>query len=239
MQSRFLTLIFSFFLSMYLCAGPLFSVPLKRTSAPISIETYQRENAIPLLPLLNSWEEREFSHYPYLYSPDDEQLIHPSDIFLINSKEAFLAIAKRKGEIVGLVSFIPCDAPILSTKYFFDVALFDAMKGIGFDYSQMLYVDIFLTAPECHNDPAVVDALYSVVKSYAQEKKRSRLCFIRAVSDVDHPLSKEPLYYIEPWDQVILGCKGTGIRFESAWPTDLETEVKTISHTLEFFVKDL
>src|SRR5262249_31628511 len=85
----------------YLCAF-LFFTPLHTLLAEkIFIEAYQRENIVPLLPLLNSWGERAFSAYPYLLSSPKEQIVCPSDLIFVNSLNALVILAKKEDAILG------------------------------------------------------------------------------------------------------------------------------------------
>src|ERR1700687_4185204 len=84
----------------------------------IQVETYRREEIIPLLPMLNAWADREFAQYPYLLFPSDEQIVCPSDLVFVNSRDAMIAVAKEEDKIVGLAAMISFDAPVVHALYF-------------------------------------------------------------------------------------------------------------------------
>jgi hypothetical protein len=199
--------------------------------ADIEVVLYRQEGIIPYLTTMYNWAVREFGQAPYLYAPPKEHLVSMSDLLLINSPKAALALAKKEGKIVGLVSFISFDAAELHSAYFTEHDLLKKMRSSGFDPSRMLYVSSFLTAPEYHNDPAVVDALYATMINAAYEQGKSQLCYME---DIGYAPTK-----IEPWGVVIQNCKSTNIQVDISWPTKQGNSSKELPHTLEFFVHNL
>jgi hypothetical protein len=205
----------------------------------VQIEAYQAEQIIPLLPMLNTWAEREFSRYPYLLSSPKDQIVCPSDLVFVNSSDAMIAVANNQGKMTGIAAMICFDSPALHSMYFGRFHLIEKMQALGIDYSRMLYVAYFLTAPECHNDEHIVHALYSKVVDFAQQKGKSQLCFMDDIAQHDHPLKPIRKTFIEPWGAVICGFSSMNMQISIAWPTvDLDGTVKELEHTLEFFVKD-
>jgi hypothetical protein len=206
----------------------------------IDIETYQKEHIIPLLPLLNTWADREFAHYPYLLSAPKDQIVCPSDIIFINAPDAMIALAKIQGEVVGMVAMISFDSPVVHALYFNRFHLLQKIQALGFDPSQMLYAAYFLTAPEHHNDEAIVHALYNTLARFAHELGKTQVCFMEDVGEFPHPLKPTKKMYIEPWADVIQGSESMGLQIPITWPTlDAEGVVKDKEHTLEFFVKNV
>jgi hypothetical protein len=199
------------------------------------VQGYQGEEIIPLLTLLNKWANVEFAHYPYLYAPPEDQLVCPSDILFINSKDALIALAKQDEEILGMAAMICFDAPNLSS--YFDPSLYLKVRDAGFDPNKMLYVAYFLTAPQCHNDPIVVNALYDAIVRFAQEKQKTQLWYMDDISQFD--VAFQDNYCIEPWNTVIKGFKNSKVMVSISWPTRLDNKTQMAEHTLEFFVKDI
>jgi hypothetical protein len=216
---------------LFLAALPLLAM---EDDACISVESYQQERIVALLPLLNTWADREFSHYPYLLSSPKDQIVCPSDLVFVNSSDALITLAESQGHIVGMAAMISFDSPVLHAMYFDRFRLFEKMQALGIDCTQMLYVAYFLTAPDCHNDPKVVKALYDRIVAFAQEKGKTQLCYMEDIGDPDHP------YRIEPWGDVIDGCKSLKLQVRIAWPTQtLDGPAQDLQHTLEFFAKNL
>lgn len=223
--------LFSFTQAQTLCA---------KTDPAVQIETYQAEQIVPLLPLLNTWAEREFSRYPYLLSSPKDQIVCPSDIIFVNSSDAMLALAKLQGKVVGMAAMISFDSPALHSMYFERFHLMEKMQALDVDCSRMLYVAYFLTAPEFHNDNHIVHALFSKVVDFAHQKGKSHLCFMEDIAQHDHPLKPVRKTFIEPWGEVICGFTSMNLRINISWPTvDADGAVKELEHALEFFVKDL
>jgi len=207
----------------------------------IQINTYKKENIIPLLTTLQEWSVREFGKAPYFYAPPKENIVAPSDIFFVNGKDALIALAKKEDQVVGVISLIAFDALELQAQYFGQdtlgqVDLFHRIQKAGFDPSQILYVGYFLTAPECHNDHDVVQALYGACVDYAKQIGKTQICYM---DDVGLPGAPPLNDLIEPWGTVINGFKSTGVQISHSWPTKDSDEVKEREHILEFYVKDL
>jgi len=196
----------------------------------IEVTRYKQEAIIPYLTMLQSWSIREFGNAPYLYAPAKEQIISMSDIILVNSHRAELALARKDGKIVGMVGTVPFDVRELHGTYFSAYDLINKMRSAGLAPQNMLYVAYFLTAPECHNDPAVVDALYAVVQ-HAYAEGKSELCYMEDIG----PASTK----IEPWGAVIQDCIATNIQVVIPWPTKQGAVIKEMPHTLAFYVHKL
>lgn len=197
----------------------------------VEVVLYRQEGIIPHLTTMHNWSVREFGKAPYLYAPPKEHLVCVADLLFINSSKAGLALAKKEGKIVGLVSFISFDAPELHSLYFTTQDLMRKMRSNGFDPSRMLYVSSFLTAPECHNARFVVDALYASVINAAYEQGKTQLCYMEEIT----PAAVK----IEPWGAVIGNCQSTKIQVDVSWPTKHQNGSKEMAHTLEFFVHNL
>jgi hypothetical protein len=197
----------------------------------IEVTRYKQEAIIPYLTTLQSWSVREFGHAPYLYAPSKEQIVCISDVVLVNSNRAELALARKDGKLVGLVATVAFDVPELHGHYFFQHDLINKMRSAGFEPGRMLYVAYFLTAPECHNDPAVVDALYASTVQHAYAEGKSELCYME---DIGPAPTK-----IEPWGAVIHDCTATKVQVVIPWSTKQGTQVKEVPHTLEFYVHKL
>jgi len=198
----------------------------------IQINTYKKENIIPLLTTLQEWSVREFGNAPYLYAPPKENIVAASDILFVNGKDALIALAKKEEQVVGIIALIAFDA----LEQYFGVDLFHRIQKAGFDPSQILYVGYFLTAPEYHNDPDVVQALYATCADYAKQLGKTQICYM---DDVGLPGAPPLNDQIEPWGAVIHGFKSTGVQISLSWPTKDSDVVKEREHILEFYAKDL
>ena len=230
---KFFSLAMLFFAAIAGFASEPYGYEQKRVAQESDIEVvlYRQEKIIPHLTTMHNWSVREFGEAPYLYAPPKEHLICLSDLLFVNSPQAALALAKKEGKIIGLVSFISFDAPELHSVYFTKHDLLRKMRSNGFDPSRMLYVSCFLTAPEYHNAPSVVDALYSSIINAAYEQGKSQLCYME---DIGPGTTK-----IEPWGVVIQNIKSTNIQVDISWPTKQGNSSKEAPHTLEFFVHNL
>lgn len=209
----------------------------------IEIATYQQEKIIPLLTMLNTWIEREFSQYPYLYAAPKDRIVFPSDLILVNSKEALIALAKKEDSIVGMAAMISFDWKALHEEMYLNVlfpGLLDSVRASGLDPSKMLYVDYFLTQPAYHNDEQIVQALYDSIKAFAKSLGKTQVCFIQEKGCPYYRACVANSYQIEPWDEVIEGIQSTGIRSRASWPS-LDKLGNTVEreHMLEFFYIDL
>lgn len=200
-------------------------------ASTIEVTRYKQEAIIPHLTMLNQWHVREFGHAPYFYAPPKEHVVCVSDILLVNSNRAELAVARKDGKVVGLVGTMAFDAPELQGQHFSQHDLMNKMRNAGFEPGRMLYVAYFLTAPECHNDPAVVDALYASIVQHAYAEGKSELCYME---DIGPATTK-----VEPWGAVIHDLTSTKIQVSIPWPTQQGNTVKEVLHTLEFYVHKL
>jgi len=240
-----MTLELRIFRNLFWCVAMIpsvFSWANDKAKSSIHIETYRSENIIPLLTLLNEWTLREFAQYPYLFVPPKDQVIFPSDVTLVNSKDSMVVLAKKEGTVAGMAAFISFDSPVLHTTYLTylsNLVLLDKFNELGFDPSRILYVDYFLTAPQWRNDAAIVNAVYDQIKDFAREKGKTQICFIMDVSQPKHSSAQSKIS-IEPWEDVIGDFQSTGFRNVLAWPTLTEEGfAQEMEHTLEFFLKDL
>jgi hypothetical protein len=215
---------------------------LVQSPASIEVTTYQKEEIIPLLTLLNDWIEREFSQYPYLYAAPEDRIIFPSDIILVNSKKALVALAKKEGSVVGMAAMISFDVDFLHTTYLDGLFphLLENVRASGLDPSKMLYVDYFITEPAYHNDEQIVQSLYESIKGFAKSLGKTQVCFIQERGCPYHPACPKKPYHIEPWGEIIQGVQDPGIRSRSSWPTiDQSGNAKETEHSPEFFFIDL
>lgn len=197
----------------------------------IEVTRYKQEAIIPYLTTMHQWSVREFGNAPYLYAPPEEQIVSATDLVLVNSNRAELALARKDGKVVGMVTTVAFDVPELHGPYFFQHDLLNKMRSAGFKPERMLYVGYFITAPECHNDPAVVDALYASIVQHAYAEGKSELCYME---DIGPATTK-----IEPWGAVIHDLTSTKIQVVIPWPTQQGSTVEEAPHTLEFFVHKL
>lgn len=197
----------------------------------IEVTRYKQEAIIPYLTLMNEWDVREFGNEPYLYAPPKEQIVSLSDIILVNSNRAEVALARKDGKIVGMVTSVAFDVPELHGQYFFQQDLMAKMRSAGFEPGRMLYIGYFITAPEYHNDPAVVDALYASIVQHAYAEGRSELCYMEDIAPAPTK--------VEPWGAVIHDLTSTKVQITIPWPTKQGSTVKEMPHTLEFFVHKL
>ena len=213
----------------------------KNVDRSIQVTTFKGKNIISLLPLLHTWAAREFSQYPYFYSPPKDTIACPFDLILANSKDAVVILAKKGKKVVGMAALISFDSEPLHVSYFNQryPHLLEQMKEKGFEPAKMLYAGYFLTDPACHNDSQVVQLVYENIVSFAKSLGKTQVCYMDDIGFPGHPkaATSQP---IEPWRAVIQGFQTTGIQIPISWPTlDQTDDVKEIEHTLEFFVKDL
>ncbi len=217
---------------------PSLSLAKEVPAQTIEVTTYQREEIVPLLPLLNQWILREFSQYPYC-SPPKDLVVFPSDIIFVNSREALVALAKKEDQVIGMITLIAFDSPSLHAMYLnqWFPHLLEEVRAHGFDPSKFLYVDYFLTEPSLHNDEQTVQALYQTLLHFAKKLGKTQLCYM---ADVGHPTNSGGKYSVEPWGEVIYGFQSMEIRTIAILPTiDPTGGVKEREHTIEFFFKNL
>ncbi len=227
------------FSSSFLPAQERVTPSEKKIPNNVKVEMYSAGSIVPLLPMLNEWSVREFVHSPYRYSPSKNQIVSPTDIILVNSRDSLIALAKRDGRVVGIISLIPFDAPELQRMQFGQLSVLEKIQASGFDPSKMIYAGYFLTAPDVHNDRQIVDALYQAMTNFALEKGKTQVCYMEDIGRLDPP-NAENQSSIEPWGEVIKGFDSTGVQIGISWPTlEKDGSVKEMEHTLEFFVKDL
>lgn len=210
----------------------------------LELKSYSQEEIIPLLPLIQEWAARDFLNYPYLWVAPEEEVFSGFSLY-INEQSGMGAVVKKQGQVVGIALGLAFDCEGMQAL-FGDLeathgkSLNDKVKEKGFDPSRIIYMSLFLTAPEYRNDPEIVELLYNRFVDFAHAMGRNQLCYFEDARTLETDLKPENPIPIEPWGYVIHGFRSMNIRLDLRWNTlQSDGSSKEQFHTSEFFVKDI
>jgi hypothetical protein len=230
--SMVITLIFQ------VCCLPLFSVNFKVNDDRefMQVQTFSREEVLPLLPLLHEWCAKHLLGFPYYYAPPKEQLIHPFDTVYINEKEALIVIAKQNNQVIGVASGVSLGSFYLdyNVGYVFSPELMEQFKEKGFQPNEVLYVGYFLMA-ENHreNERAVLDIFDQFIVA-AKKWGKKHICYIQVLCD-ESRTKESP----EPYGTIIPGFKHSGVMMNHSWPTlQSDGSMQLQNHDMAFYIVD-
>ena len=205
----------------------------------LEIRAYQREEVLPLLPLLNTWVAQSFGPFPYLYAPREDQVVNLADFIFLNEKNSLVIVAKKGDEIVAIAGGAVLDSYYLNHNYF-DPDFAENMKNKGYDPSQYFYSNYFMVAPEYRHDLAVIQPVYDALADFARSLGKSYLTYMDILHSEARPLFHTLFSSPEPWGTAITGFNPMDLYREQEWPTYQEDgTVADQTHTLQFYSKPL
>lgn len=220
---------------------PLFSANFKINSDKefMEVQTFSREEVLPLLPLLHEWLAKHLLGFPYYYAPPKEQLIHPFDTVYVNEKEALVVIAKQSNEVIGIASGVSLGSFYLNNNVVgnvFSPELIEQFKEKGFQPNEVLYVGYFLMA-ECHkeNTRAVLEIFDQLIAA-AKKWGKKQICYIQVLCD-ESRIKESP----EPYGTIIPGFRHSGVvMLNLSWPTlQSDGSMQMQSHDMAFYIMDI
>ena len=219
---------------------PLFSADLKINSDKefMQVQTFSREEVLPLLPLLHEWCAKHLLGFPYYYAPPKEQLVHPFDTVYVNEKEALVVIAKQSNEVIGIASAVSLGSFYLnySLGNVFSSELIEQFKEKGFQPNEVLYVGYFLMA-EGHkeNARAVLDIFDQFIEA-AKKWGKKQICYIQVLCD-ESRMKESP----EPYGTIIPGFKDSGVvMLNLSWPTlQSDGSMQMQNHDMAFYIMNI
>lgn len=218
----------------------LFSANFKINSDKefMQVETFSREEVLPLLPLLHKWLTTYLVGFPYYYAPPKEQLIHPFDTVYVNEKEALVVIAKQSNEVIGIASGISLDSFYLDYNVgnVFSSELIEQFKEKGFQPNEVLYVGYFLMTESHKENARVVLEIFDQIIAAAKKWGKKQICYIQVLCDKS--LMKESP---EPYGTIIPGFRHSGVvMLNLSWPTlQSDGSMQMQSHDMAFYIMDI
>jgi hypothetical protein len=225
MLARYLLLLYTCFLS-----GNAWT-----ESAVFQIENVSNDSIALHAPLLEEWMRRDYIHYPYLWVPAEGEAFLT---LFINEKSTLLTLIKREGHVVGIAAGMAFDSEKLAN--FFEAPLAKLAEEQGICPEELYYLSFFLTAPDCRNEQAIVDAIYDAQATHAKLLNKTRICFWSSVEMPQHPLKPNTITPIEPWGYTIKGYEPMRIELNLPWSTlQIDGSVKEEVHPVQFFMKSL
>jgi len=209
----------------------------RQETAPLSIQVYQREEIVPLLPLLNTWNTDAFGPFPYLYAPREDQLISMADFAYVNEKNALVIVAKKGEQIVGIAGGAPLDSFYMANHYF-TPELIKSMKNKEYDPSDYFYVGYFLIAPEFRGDLSVIESIYDRLVEFSRSIGKTQLAYISVLLADNHPMKPDVFSSPEPWGTAITGFSSMDLFTQMQWPTyQADGSIADQKHILQFYRK--
>ncbi len=204
----------------------------------MQIQTFSREEVLPLLPLLHEWLAKHLLGFPYYYAPPKEQLIHPFDTVYVNEKEALVVIAKLDNEVLGIASGISLGSFYLDYKVgnVFSPELIEQFKNKGFQPHEVLYVGYFLMAEGHKENEAAVLEIFEQLTAAAKKWDKKQICYIQVLCDESR--MKE---FPEPYGTIIPGFRNSGVEMlDLSWPTlQADGSMQMQNHDMAFYIMDL
>lgn len=204
----------------------------------MQIQTFSRENILPLLPLLHAWCAKYFIGFPYYYAPPKEQLIHPFDTVYINEKKALVVIAKEGDEVVGIASAVSLGSFYLDYNlgYVFSSELIEQFKKKGFYPDEILYVGYFLMAENHKENREAALEIFDELVTAAKRWGKKQICYIQVLCD-ESRMHESP----EPYGTIIPGFRHSGVEMpDLSWPTlQPDGSMQMQNHDMAFYILDL
>ena len=203
--------------------------------AMLQTQNISSEGIVLYAPLLEEWMRRDYIHYPYLWVPAEGETY--LNVF-INEKSTLLTLIKREGHIVGVAAGMPFDSENLAQ--FFQAPLAKLAEERGIYPEKLYYISFFLTAPDCRNEKAIVEAIYDAQATYAKSLNKTQICFWCSLETAQHPLKPNTPTPVEPWGYTIKEYEPMHIELSLPWSTlQIDGSVKEEAHPVQFFMKSL
>lgn len=220
---------------------------MQLTASPEKIEMHSAiemnllsgESALAFAPTIHEWVSHHFRSYPYLYAAKEDETVNSGDLIYGKADQAFVIAPKMGGKIAGILAAIPLDAPLLNGEYL-PADMADRIKEKGFHPEKILYIGMFLIAPEYRQDKSFVCSLYDQLVKSAKERGKTEICYIEILREENHPL--KPAFYLppEPWGEMISGFKSMDITVDLTWPTlQPDGSTKDEANKLLFYIKNI
>lgn len=219
---------------------PVFSANIKINSDEeiMQVQTFSREDVIPLLPLLHEWLAKHLLGFPYYYAPPKEQLIHPFDTVYVNEKQALVVIAKQGNEVIGIAAGISLGSFYLDYNLgnVFSSELIEQFKEKGFQPNEVLYVGYFLMAEGHKKNAGAILQIFDQLIAAAKKWGKKQICYIQVLCD-ESQMKESP----EPYGTIIPGFRPSGVEMRNlSWPTlQSDGSMQMQSHDMFFYIMDL
>jgi hypothetical protein len=203
--------------------------------AMLQIENVSKDGIASHAPLLEEWMRRDYIHYPYLWVPTEGETCLS---LFINEKSTLLTLIKREGHVVGVAAGMAFDSENLAN--FFEAPLAKLAEEQGICPEELYYMSFFLTAPDCRNEKAIVEAIYDAQATHAKFLNKTHLCFWCSSETPLHPLKPNSITPVEPWGYVVKDYEPMHIELNLPWNTlQVDGSVKEEIHPVQFFMKSL
>lgn len=205
----------------------------------MQVQTFSREEVLPLLPLLHEWCAKHLIGFPYYYAPPKEQLIHPFDTVYVNEKEALIVIAKQGDEVIGIASGVSLGSFYLNNNVVgnvFSPELIEQFKEKGFQPNEVLYVGYFLMAEKYKENARAVLEIFDQLIATAKKWGKKQICYIQVLCD-ESRTKESP----EPYGTIIPGFRHSGVvMLNLSWPTlQSDGSMQMQNHDMAFYIRDL
>jgi hypothetical protein len=204
----------------------------------MQVQTFSREEVLPLLPLLHEWLTKHLLGFPYYYAPPKEQLIHPFDTVYVNEKEALVVIAKQSNEVIGIASGISLGSFYLDYKVgnVFSSELIEQFKEKGFQPNEVLYVGYFLMAESHKVNARAVLEIFDQLIAAAKKWGKKQICYIQVLCD-ESRMKESP----EPYGTIIPGFRHSDVvMLNLSWPTlQSDGSMQMQNHDMAFYIMDI
>jgi hypothetical protein len=185
--------------------------------------------------LLEEWMRRDYIHYPYLWVPAEGETC--LSLFM-NEESTLLTLIKREERVVGVAAGMVFDSENLAN--FFEAPLAQLAEEQGISSKALYYISFFLTAPDCRNEKAIIDAIYDAQATYAKRLNKTHICFWCSVETPQHPLKPNIATPVEPWGYTIQEYEPMHLELNIPWSTlQSDGSVKEEMHPIQFFMKSL
>lgn len=203
----------------------------------IKIETYRGNAVKNLRPLLDAWARCQYREYPYFYVYQKES--DYNKIFEVDPT-AFVLFAEQNGKKTGLLQANALDSDCLKTERYSPYSAIDLMKQRGYDPSKILYITSLLTTKEEYSNHKMISDLYNQAVKMAKEMGKKQICYMEIIPNESHPLKPTNYVPIEPWSELDIPFKTTGVRIPMSWPTlQPNGNVREETHKMEIFIADI
>ncbi len=204
----------------------------------MQVQTFSREEVLPLLPLLHEWLAKHLNGFPYYYAPPKEQLIHPFDTVYVNEKEALIVIAKQDNEVIGIASGVSLGSFYLDYNVgnVFSQELLEQFKENGFQPSEVLYLGYFLMSESHQANARAVLEIFDQLVAAAKKWGKKHICYIQVLCD-ESRMRESP----EPYGTVIPGFRHSGVVMRDlSWPTlQSDGSMQMQNHEMAFHIIDI
>lgn len=205
--------------------------------ASTTVEFYKNTQVKKISPAVDEFLYAVLKEYPYLYVNQKET--NYNAIFE-NDPKAFVVVAKKDGEVIGVMQANPLASPYFKDQDYSPEKSIDQIKKKGFNPDKILYVSTFMLSKDERANSKLSKQMFDKAIAFAKKMGDSQICYMEILEEKNHPLRPSTYVSPEPWKELGRNIKNMDVAFNMSWPTlQADGKVKNEDHKMAFYVIDL